>query len=99
MLQWYKRPDDAAMPNKKANKLARYHEIKGRSDPPIPQLSAPQREISPLPPLPGFDRDIAPLPLIQETEDDSNDNNATDNVSKPEEDVAAETLLLFAMEV
>jgi hypothetical protein len=99
MLQWYKRPDNAAMPNKKADKLARYHEIKGRGDPPIPQLSAPQLQISPLPPLPGFDGDIVPLPLIQGTEDDSNDNNAAEDVSEPEEDDAAETLLLFAMEV
>jgi hypothetical protein len=38
MIQWYKFPDDAAMPSKKIDKLARYHEICGRVDPTPPQL-------------------------------------------------------------
>jgi hypothetical protein len=38
MIQWYKRPDDAAMPSQKNDKLARYHEICGCVDPTPPQL-------------------------------------------------------------
>jgi hypothetical protein len=33
MIQWHRRPEDAAMPNKNVEKLARYHEIKGCGDP------------------------------------------------------------------
>jgi hypothetical protein len=45
MLQWYKNPSDTAMPSKKSDKLARYHQICNRGDPPEPELL-------PLPPLP-----------------------------------------------
>jgi hypothetical protein len=45
MLQWYKHGTDTAMPTKKAEKLARYHQICNRGDPPEPELH-------PLPPLP-----------------------------------------------
>jgi hypothetical protein len=45
MLQWYKNPNDTAMPTKKAEKLARYYQICNRGDPLEP-------EIQPLPPLP-----------------------------------------------
>ncbi len=45
MIQWFKRPNDTAMPTKKAEKLARYYDICGRGDPPVPVLQD-------LPPLP-----------------------------------------------
>ncbi len=43
------------MPTKKGEKLARYHEIKGRGDPPEPQLL--EQPIPPLPPLHGSELD------------------------------------------
>ena len=48
MVEW---PEDGAMLTNKADKLARYHEIKGPGDPPMPTLIA--MEIPPLPPLVG----------------------------------------------
>ncbi len=39
MIQWHKHPEDSAMPNKKAEKLARYHEICGGSEPAAPRSS------------------------------------------------------------
>jgi len=59
MIQWYKRPNDSAMPPKKCDKLARYREICGRADPQPPQLqNEPTTASLPLP----------PLPLVQEEE-------------------------------
>jgi hypothetical protein len=59
MIQWYKRPNDSAMPPKKCDKLARYQEICGRADPQPPQLqNEPTTASLPLP----------PLPLVQEEE-------------------------------
>ncbi len=57
MIQWHKRPDDAAMPGKKAEKLARYYDIYRRGDPVTPTV---MREDTPmlaatLPPAPEPD--------------------------------------------
>lgn len=38
MIQWYRHPEDAAIPSKKADKLTRYFEICGRGDPAEPSL-------------------------------------------------------------
>ena len=43
------------MPTKKADKLARYYEIKGHGDPPEPQLL--EQQIPTLLPLPGSELD------------------------------------------
>jgi hypothetical protein len=51
MIKWHKCPEDAAMPSKKVDKLARYHKIKGHGDPLMPQPI--QMAIPPLPPLAG----------------------------------------------
>jgi hypothetical protein len=66
MIQWHKRPDDAAMPSKKADKLARYYDICGRGDPVAPTLPielVPPAQLEEddddeLPPLPAPDLDI-----------------------------------------
>jgi len=84
MMQWYKQPEDGVMPSKKADKLARYHEIKGRGDPPMPQPI--QMTIAPLPPLVGSKLE----PIFPEEVDDA---------GKQDDDDAAKALLLFAMEV
>jgi hypothetical protein len=84
MMQWYKQPEDGDMPSKKADKLARYHEIKGRGDPPMPQPI--QITIAPLPPLVGSELE----PIIPEEVDDP---------GKQDDDDAAKVLLLFTMEV
>ena len=84
MMQWYKRPEDGAMLSKKADKLTRYHEIKGRGDPPMPQPI--QMTIAPLPPLVGSKLE----PIIPEEVDDACEQDDED---------AAKVLLLFAMEV
>jgi hypothetical protein len=60
MIQWHKRPDDSAMPSKKAEKLARYYEICGRGEPVAPNISGLQpqeehQEIPEPPPLPEPD--------------------------------------------
>jgi hypothetical protein len=56
MIQWHKRPDDSAMPSKKAEKLARYYDICGRGEPVAPkilglQLQEEHQEIPEPPPL------------------------------------------------
>jgi hypothetical protein len=86
MIQWHKRPEDAAMPSKKGEKLARYHEIKERGDPPEPQLL--EQQIPPLPPLPGSELD----PNMMEANGDAADSN-------DENDAGAALLVLFASEV
>ena len=66
MIQWHKRPDDAAMPSKKADKLARYYDICGRGDPVaptvpielVPPTQLEQDDDDELPPLPAPDYDI-----------------------------------------
>ena len=51
MLQWYKNPNDTAMPTKKAEKLARYYQICNQGDllepeiQPLPPLSPPQAPV------------------------------------------------------
>ena len=60
MIQWHKRPDDSAMPSKKAEKLARYYEICGRGEPVAPNILGLQpqeehQEIPEPPPLPEPD--------------------------------------------
>jgi hypothetical protein len=55
IIQWHKQPEDAAMPTKKGEKLASYHEIKGHGDPPEPQLL--EQSMPPLLPLPGSEFD------------------------------------------
>jgi hypothetical protein len=60
MIQWHKRPNDAAMPSKKAEKLARYYDICGRGNPVAPTV---MREDTPmltatLPPVPEPDLSI-----------------------------------------
>ncbi len=57
MIQWHKRPDDSAMPSKKAEKLARYYEIYGCGEPVAPNILGLQpqeehQEIPEPPPLP-----------------------------------------------
>jgi hypothetical protein len=59
MLQWYKCPNDSAMPPKKCDKLARYQEICGRADPQPPQLQNEPTTASLL---------LPPLSLAQEEE-------------------------------
>jgi hypothetical protein len=61
MLQWFKRPSDTAMPNKKSDKLARYRDICGRAEPQPPEL--PQDLMSDMPPLPP---PPPPLPVGQQ---------------------------------
>ncbi len=39
MIKWYRRPEDAAIPSKKADKLTHYFEICGRGDPTEPSLA------------------------------------------------------------
>jgi len=55
------------MPSKKVDKLARYHEIKGCGDPPMPQPI--QMTIAPLPPLVGSGLE----PIIPEEVDDASE--------------------------
>ena len=56
------------MPSKKVDKLARYHEIKGRGDPPMPQPI--QMTIAPLPPL--VSSELEPIiPEVPEEVDDA----------------------------
>jgi len=55
------------MPSKKVDKLARYHEIKGRGDPPMPQPI--QMTIAPFPPLVGSGLE----PIIPEEVDDASE--------------------------
>ncbi len=74
------------MPSKKGEKLARYHEIKERGDPPEPQLL--EQQIPPLPPLPGSELD----PNMMEANGDAADSN-------DENDAGAALLVLFASEV
>ncbi len=45
MIQWFKHPNDTAMPKMQAEKLAIYYDICGRGEPPVPVLQD-------LPPLP-----------------------------------------------
>ncbi len=57
MIQCHQRPEDSVMPSKKAEKLARYHEICGHGDPVAPRISGLQiqeehQEIPDPPPLP-----------------------------------------------
>jgi hypothetical protein len=66
MIHWHKRQDDAAMPSKKADKLARYYDSCGRGNPVAPTL--PIELVPPawleeddddeLPPLPAPNLDI-----------------------------------------
>jgi hypothetical protein len=84
MMQWYEWPEDGAMLTNKVDKLARYHEIKGPGDPPMPTLIA--MEIPPLPPLVGSE----PEPNIPAEVDNAS--------SKQGNDAAAEALLLLAIE-
>ena len=86
MIQWHKRPEDAAMPSKKGETLAGYHEIKERGDPQEPQLL--EQQIPPLPPLPGSELD----PNMMEANGDATDSN-------DENDAGAALLVLFASEV
>jgi hypothetical protein len=66
MINWDKRPDDAAMPSKKTDKLARYYDSCGRGNPVAPtlpiQLVPPawleEDDDDELPPLPAPDLDI-----------------------------------------
>jgi hypothetical protein len=67
------------MPTKKVDKLARYHEIEGRGDPPMPTLIA--MEIPPLPPLTG-------------SEPEPNISAEVDNASSKQGDAAAAEALL-----
>jgi hypothetical protein len=68
MMQWYKRPEDGAIPSKKVDKLARYHEIKGHGDPPMPQPI--KITIAPLPPL--VRSELEPIiPEVPEEVDDA----------------------------
>jgi len=63
MIQWLKRPDDAAMPSKKADKLARYYDICGCGDPVaptvpielVPPAQLKEEDDDELPPLPTPD--------------------------------------------
>jgi hypothetical protein len=82
MLQWYQCPEDAAMPSKKNEKLARYFEICSQGD-----LVAPI--IHPIPPLP-------PLPLLPQQETAICDNETALRVEPDEEasKVSVEQLLL-----
>jgi hypothetical protein len=59
MIQWYKRPDDTAMPGKKADKLARYYDICARGDPVAPKITT-------IIPLPTGDDDADDPPLLPE---------------------------------
>jgi hypothetical protein len=85
MIQWYKWLEDGAMPAKKEDKQARYHNIKGWGDPPMPTLVA--MEILPLPPLAGSEPE---LNIPAEVDDASRDQGNDDD---------ADALLLFEMEV
>jgi hypothetical protein len=63
MIQWHKRPDDAAMPSKKAEKLARYYDICGRGNPVAPTVLAATLPPAPEPDLAITDADCLCLPL------------------------------------
>ncbi len=85
MIQWHKRPEDEAMPSKKREKLARYHEIKEHGDPLEPQLL--EQQIPPLLPLPGSELD----PNMREANGDATDSN-------DENDAGVALLVLFTSE-
>ncbi len=57
MIQWHKQPDDAAMPSKKAEKLARYYDICGRGEPVAPTVMGEDTLLlaATLPPAPETD--------------------------------------------
>jgi hypothetical protein len=61
MIQWFKRPDDTAMPPKKKDKLARYRDICGRGDPLPPQLPTPMAAVPSLLSLPPAVTDLPEL--------------------------------------
>ncbi len=73
------------MPNKKGEKLARYHEIKGRGDPPEPQLL--EQQFPPLLPLPGSELDPS------STSEENGDADPSDEYDP------GEAMLLFTSEV
>jgi hypothetical protein len=81
MLQWYKNPSDTAMPSKKSDKLARYHQICNRGDPPEPELL-------PLPPLP------TPQLATASTEDAVPDLSLLDDNSSTLSDLEDNELLM-----
>ena len=63
MLRWYRRPEDAPLPTKKAERLVRYYEICARGDPLIPDVLT---ELPPKRAVPTFflPASLPPLPTL-----------------------------------
>ncbi len=87
MIQWYKRPDNSAMPTKKPDKLARFLDICGRGDPDPPQLPTLMLSLPPLLPMPqATESAVNDLPELV-------DANDSPEVAAALEPAAANTLL------
>ncbi len=69
MIQWFKHPDDTAMPPKKTDKLTRYLNICGCGDPVPPQLPTLMPSVPSLLPLPPRPPAVNDLPELAAADD------------------------------